>query len=80
MNLVGGKATVAVPNPGELLKEVRAALEREPRVRLAEHPIRIEFNEVDNTITLQGETPDIAAKKLALELAAAAPGVPIDLD
>jgi osmotically-inducible protein OsmY len=74
MNLVRGKATFAVPHPEELLKEVRASLEREPRVRLAEHPISVEFNEVDNTITLQGESPDIAAKKLALELAAAAPG------
>src|SRR5262245_26024038 len=75
MNFVGGKATVAVPHPEELLKEVRASLEREPRVRLAEHPISIELNEVDNTVTLQGEAPDIAAKKLALELAAAVPGV-----
>src|SRR5882672_11209578 len=57
------------------LKEVREALRREPRVRFDQHPIRIVFNDVDDTVTLQGEAPDIAAKKLALELAAAIPGV-----
>jgi osmotically-inducible protein OsmY len=57
------------------LKEVRAALEREPRVSFNQHPIKIVFNEVDDTVTLQGEAPDIAAKKLALELAAAVPGM-----
>ncbi|MGH9753934.1 MAG: BON domain-containing protein [Blastocatellia bacterium] len=74
MKLSGSEATVARRDPEEILKEVRAALEREPRVRLAQRPIEIAFNEVDDTITLQGEAPDIAAKKLALELAAAAPG------
>jgi osmotically-inducible protein OsmY len=60
---------------GAALKEVREALQREPRVRFDQHPIRIVFNDVDDTVTLQGEAPDIAAKKLALELAAAIPGV-----
>jgi osmotically-inducible protein OsmY len=57
-----------------ILEEVRAALEREPRVRFDQHPIEVVFNDADDTVTLQGETPDIAAKKLALELAAAVPG------
>ena len=57
------------------MKEVRAALEREPRVRLDRRSIRIAFNEVDDTVTLQGEAPDIAVKKLALELTAAVSGV-----
>ena len=60
---------------GQILKEVRAALEREPRVSFDRRPIKIVFNDVDETVTLQGEAPDIAAKKLALELAAAVPGV-----
>jgi osmotically-inducible protein OsmY len=61
---------------GELaLKEVLAALQREPRVSFDKYPIQIVFNGVDDTVTLQGEAPDIAAKKLALELAAAVPGV-----
>lgn len=74
MKLSGSEATVVSRDPEGILKEVRAALKREPRVRFDQHPIEIAFNEVDDTITLQGEAPDIAAKKLALELAAAAPG------
>ena len=75
MNLSGSKATVAGPDPEKVLKEVRASLEREPRIRARQYPIQIEFNDADDTITLQGEAPDIAAKKLALELTADAPGV-----
>lgn len=70
MKSSGSEATVASRDPEETLKEVRAALEREPRVSFDQHPIEIVFNEVDDTVTLQGEAPDIAAKKLALELAA----------
>ena len=54
-------------------KQVHAALERESRIRLHRHPIRIEA--ADGTVTLQGEVGDVAAKKLALELAAAVRGV-----
>ncbi len=75
MKSSGSEATVASRDPEETLKEVRAALEREPRVRFDRSQIRIAFNEVDDTVTLQGEAPDIAAKKLALELAAAGDGV-----
>jgi len=75
MNLSGSKASVTVPDPEKLLKEVRASLEHESRIRARQYPIQIAFNDADNTITLQGEAPDIAAKKLALELAADAPGV-----
>src|SRR5215813_13899544 len=69
-----GEIQSAIRNPQSAIKEVREALEREPRVRFDRHPIQIAFNEVDDTVTLQGEAPDIAAKKLALELAAAVPG------
>jgi osmotically-inducible protein OsmY len=75
MKLSGSESTAASRDPEEILKGIRAALEREPRVRLDQHPIQITFNEVDDTVTLQGEAPDIAAKKLEMEFAAAAPGV-----
>jgi osmotically-inducible protein OsmY len=70
-----GENPSAIRNPQSAIKEVREALEREPRVRFDRRPIQIAFNEVDDTVTLQGEAPDIAVKKLALELAAAVPGV-----
>jgi osmotically-inducible protein OsmY len=75
MKSSGSEATVASRDPEEILKEVRAALEREPRVSLDRRSIRIAFNEVDDTVTLQGEARDIAVKKLALELAADVSGV-----
>jgi osmotically-inducible protein OsmY len=74
MKLPGSEATVATRDPEATVREIRAALEREPRVRLDQSPIEVVFNEIDDTVTLQGEAPDIAAKKLALELAAAVPG------
>ncbi|MBO0860528.1 MAG: BON domain-containing protein [Chloracidobacterium sp.] len=69
----GKEATVSGRDPGAILKEVRAALDREPRVRSDQRQIEVIFNEADDTVTLQGEATDIAAKKLALESAAAVP-------
>lgn len=57
----------------EALKAVRAALERERRINLHQHPIEMHFENDD--LVLAGEVGNIAAKKLALELAAATPGV-----
>jgi osmotically-inducible protein OsmY len=54
-------------------KQVHAALEREARINLHRHPIRIDS--ADGTVTLEGEVADVAAKKLALSLASAAQGV-----
>lgn len=54
-------------------RQVHAALEREPRINIHRHPIRIESK--DGAVTLEGEVADVAAKKLALELAGAAQGV-----
>ena len=54
-------------------KQVHAALERESRINLHRHPIRIDAAE--GTVTLEGEVADVAAKKLALGLAGAAQGV-----
>jgi len=54
-------------------RQVHAALERETRINLHRHPVRIEAT--DGEVTLEGEVADIAAKKLALQLAAAVGGV-----
>jgi osmotically-inducible protein OsmY len=56
-----------------VLKEVRAALEREPRINMHKFPIEMEFR--DGVLTLEGEVEHIAAKKLGLELAIAVRGV-----
>ena len=54
-------------------KQVHAALEREHRINLHRHPVKIET--ADGTVTLEGEVADVAAKKLALQLAGAVQGV-----
>ena len=56
-----------------VLKEVRAALEREPRINLHKCPVTMEFS--DGVLTLEGEAEHIAAKKLSLERAIAVRGV-----
>jgi osmotically-inducible protein OsmY len=57
----------------EVEKKVRAALERETRINLHRDDVEIEFD--GESVTLSGEVEDIAAKRLALELAAALPEV-----
>jgi len=57
----------------KILGEVRAAFEHERRINLHRYPIQIAFS--DGDLVLEGEVEDIIAKKLALELAAALPGV-----
>lgn len=57
-----------------VLKQVRAALEREPRINLHRHPIRMELSE-DGILTLEGEVGSVAAKKLALVLAGTVSGI-----
>lgn len=54
-------------------KQVHAALEREHRIDLHRHPVKIES--ADGTVTLEGEVADVAAKRLALQLAASVQGV-----
>ncbi len=57
-----------------LVSQVRAALEHEPRVNL--HRFRLAIDEdADGTVILEGEAHSIAAKKIALEVAASTPGV-----
>ena len=62
----------------EVLDRVRAALASEPRLDLHAFPIALGY--VDGTLTLEGEVADVAAKKLALERAAALPEVSGILD
>lgn len=61
-----------------VLDQVRAALRSEPRLDLREFPIELSY--AAGTLTLEGEVGDIAVKKLALERAAALPGVSGILD
>lgn len=57
----------------DVLKEVRAAFEHERRINLHRCPVHMDFT--DGVLTLEGELENIAAKKLAMELAIAVPGV-----
>lgn len=57
----------------QVLKAVRAAFEQEPRINLHKYPVRMDFS--DGVLTVEGEVEHVAAKKLALELALAVPGV-----
>lgn len=59
--------------PEELTRSVHVALGGEPRIDLAHHPIRLGVEWGD--LVMEGELEDVAAKKLALERAAAVPGV-----
>jgi len=56
-----------------VISEVSAALERELSVNLHSFPVHLEFS--DGVLTLEGEVEHIVAKKKALEVAAAVPGV-----
>lgn len=56
-----------------VIKQVHRALEIEPRVNLHSHPLTIGF--VDGAALLEGEVASVAAKKLALEIAAGVDGV-----
>ncbi len=63
-----------MPGKEDVLKQVRAALEHEPRIKLHRYPVSLDLDG-DGTLTLEGDAVNIAAKKLALELAASIPGV-----
>jgi len=56
----------------KILIDVRAALEQERRIDLHHHPLDVVFK--NGLITLAGELDNVAAKKLALEYAAALAG------
>ena len=54
----------------DILRRVRAALHSEPRLGPKYRPERLEIDD-DGTLTIEGEVPSVAAKKLALERIAA---------
>jgi osmotically-inducible protein OsmY len=56
-----------------VLKLVRGALERDRRINLHRFPLRLDL--ADGAVVLEGEVESIAAKKLALEYAAAVEGI-----
>lgn len=58
----------------DVTKRILGALEREPRVNLHRYPLKVEVG-VDGVATLEGEAESVAAKKVALSLAAAIPGI-----
>ena len=61
-------------NPREAItKQVHALLERETRINIHRFPIKI--SNADGAVVLEGELADVAAKKMALELAASVSGV-----
>jgi osmotically-inducible protein OsmY len=63
----------AMLNKDAIVRHVRAGLEHERRINLHRHPLKV--NVVDGAVLLEGEVDSIAAKKLALEIAAAAPKI-----
>src|SRR4051812_25723677 len=64
-----------MPSPEAILTEVRAAFDREPRLNRQRSPIHMDFSDRDGILTIEGKVEHVAAKKVALELAAAVPGV-----
>jgi len=54
---------------GKTIERIRAALEKDRRINLHRYPIAMAFDGDD--LVLAGELEDIAAKKIALEIAAA---------
>jgi osmotically-inducible protein OsmY len=61
-------------NEDPILKMVRAALEREPRINLHQWPVSLAMSD-DHALVMEGEVESVAAKKLALKLARAVPDV-----
>ena len=62
-----------MPSPDALCAQIRAALEHEPQINLHRYPIHLHCE--DGIVTVDGDVEHIVAKKLALERAAAIPGV-----
>jgi osmotically-inducible protein OsmY len=60
-------------NEERIVKAVAAALEREKQVNLHNSPLQLEFDA--GVLAMEGEVEHIMAKKRALEVAAAIPGV-----
>lgn len=61
------------PDTLKSLDKVRASLRSIPRLDITETPVELSL--ADGALTMEGEVADVAAKKLALEAAAAVPGI-----
>lgn len=68
-----------IMDKAKLLEHVRAALRSEPRLGAEFATDRIDID-AEGTLTIEGEVPSVAAKKLALERVAALPEVSGVLD
>ncbi|SFF16988.1 BON domain-containing protein [Nitrosomonas sp. Nm166] len=55
-----------------VVKRIRQTLENEPRINLHRYPLKVSV--VQGAVVMEGEVADIAAKKLALEMAGAIEG------
>ena len=64
---------MTIRNGSMILEAVRVALAAEPRIDACHHHLALAFE--DGAVTLEGELGTVAAKKLALERAAAVRGV-----
>ena len=62
-----------MPAKEVIIKQVRGLLEQERRINVHRHPIKVGVT--DGAVVLEGDVEDIAAKKLALELASSVSGV-----
>lgn len=62
-----------MPRDEQIVESVYAALERSPQINVHRYPMEVACR--DGVLTIAGEVEGIAAKKVALELAAAASGV-----
>ncbi len=56
-----------------IVKQVRAALENEPRINVHRHPVRVSV--ASEAVVLEGELDSVAAKKRAMRVAALIEGV-----
>lgn len=68
-----------ITDKAKLLDHIRAALRSEPRLGAEFAPDRVDVD-VEGTVTIEGEVPSVAAKKLALERVAALPEISGVLD
>jgi osmotically-inducible protein OsmY len=73
-----GTAKEAKMAHDEIVERVVAALERDPTVNLHHYPLNVRLE--SGALVMEGETESVAAKKIALETAAAIPGVPSIVD
>ena len=62
-----------MPKNEAIVRKVHGLLEHEPHINLHRYPVRIAV--ADGAVVLEGDVENVAAKKLALELAAGVEGV-----